>query len=432
MQKMPLILGTLLGFALATSIASAQPTPEDIATARVLGQDGMEALEKKDFATAADLFSRADALYHAPTLALGLARAHVGLGKLVAAYEAYNRVVREGLPAGTSSPILVKAIEDAKREMPALEARLPSVVITVSGPANTTVTLDGSAVPRAALGVKRFVDPGEHTVRASSDGHLPVEMKFIAIEGEAATAPLTLAPAPSPAEVPRSSSLPAPRRAATAATPARVEANGGSFQRTLGFLSLGAGIGAVGLGAAMGGVALADDAELRERCPEGQCSSDEISRTEGFERMRWLGIGSLAAGGALAAAGTTLVLTSDKEAPASPRRAIGTSLLGAGIAGLALGATTGALSLDVSSDLDGCDETTCAPSQQGSLESASNLRTLSFVGLGVGVASLGAGITLLATDSPPASTGAIPAKATAGVRVTPWIGPTGGGVRGAF
>ena len=433
MRKTVIILGALFGITLSTSNAFAQPTPEDVATARALGQDGIEALEKKEFAKAADLLRRADALYHVPSLALGLARAHVGLGKLVQAYEMYNRIVREGLPAGMSD-LMAQAVEDAKRELPALEARLPTVIITVTGPADPVVSIDGVAVSQASLGVKRFIDPGEHTVRASADGYVPSEAKLSATEGrsEAVTLTLELARA-SPPKEPSPSKEPSPRVVAKTGPPDRATARGSSFQRTIGFVSLGAGVGALGIGAAMGGVALTDDADLQDRCPDGQCPHVELSRTEGYERMRWLAVGSLAAGGALAITGTTLVLTSDKESEAAPpQRAIGAGLLGVGVAGLALGATTGALALDVSSGLDGCDEDACPPSQQGSLESASSLRTLSFVGLGIGAASLGVGIALMATAAPPSSTGAASPGAQRGVRLTPYVGPLGGGVHGVF
>lgn len=434
MRNTAVNLGTFLALALVATIAAAGPAPEDVATARSLGQDGVAALEKKDFAAAADLFSRADALYHFPTLTLGLARAHVGLGKLVAAYEAYQRVVREGVPPGTSSAVVVKALEDAKRELPALEARLPSVVITVSGPADASVTLDGIAVPRAALGVKRFVNPGEHTVRASRDGYVSGEAKFTATEGEARAVPLSLEPSrPTPLLYgPTSASQPSPRLDLGNSPPDRGRAPGSSVQRTLGFASLGVGLGALGLGAAMGGVALTDDADLQKRCPDGPCPAEESSRVEGYERVRALAIGSLAAGGALAALGTTLVLTSG-DTPTPPQRAIGISLVGVGLSGLALGATTGALSLSVSAVLDGCGKAPCSPSKKGSLlESAASLRTLSFIGLGAGAASLGAGIALWATAARPPGADAAPRSAAGGLRLTPYVGPLGGGVHGAF
>ena len=64
-------------------------------TARALAHDGYEAQTHREYAVAEDRFRRAESLVHAPTLELGLARAQVGLGKLVEAHETYRRIVRE-------------------------------------------------------------------------------------------------------------------------------------------------------------------------------------------------------------------------------------------------------------------------------------------------------------------------------------------------
>jgi hypothetical protein len=105
-----------LALVLIPATASAQVSDADKATARALAQEGQDALDRKDFTTAADRFTRAGEVVHAPTLALGLARAQVGLGKWIAAEETYRRVVRDGVPAG-APPVFAKAVADARREL---------------------------------------------------------------------------------------------------------------------------------------------------------------------------------------------------------------------------------------------------------------------------------------------------------------------------
>jgi len=73
---------------------------------------GEAALAGKDYTTAADRYARADAIFHAPTLLLGLARAEVGLGRLVEAEETYRRIVAEGLPP-KPTPAFVAALAAA-------------------------------------------------------------------------------------------------------------------------------------------------------------------------------------------------------------------------------------------------------------------------------------------------------------------------------
>src|SRR4051794_19277595 len=84
---------------LVTRVAFADPSAADRAQARQLAQEGQQAFEAKNYSTAIDRFTKADALVHAPTLLLGLARAQVGMGRFLEAQENYNRVVREGVDA---------------------------------------------------------------------------------------------------------------------------------------------------------------------------------------------------------------------------------------------------------------------------------------------------------------------------------------------
>jgi len=111
-------------FALLGVLAPAQAFAQsdtDRATARELGLDGETALGAKDWKRAEDDFHRADALFHAPTLSLGLARAQAGQGKFVEAWENYHRVVLENV---TSSPGFAKALADATSEIGAIEGRV--------------------------------------------------------------------------------------------------------------------------------------------------------------------------------------------------------------------------------------------------------------------------------------------------------------------
>src|SRR4051794_32954254 len=122
----------IVTLALFAPVVFAEPSAGDRATARTLAQEGQQALEGKNYAVAIDKFSRADSLVHAPTLLLGLARAQVGLGRLVDAQESYNRIIRDGV-AANSPHSWTKALDDATKEVAALPPRLPWVTISVLG-----------------------------------------------------------------------------------------------------------------------------------------------------------------------------------------------------------------------------------------------------------------------------------------------------------
>src|SRR5690606_2794084 len=97
----------LLGLALLTAVASSlpeaaqaqqqPPSAADRTTARRLGNEGVVALRSGDFDTAADRFERANDLVPAPSFLVLLARARIGQGRLVEAYEIYRTIIREGV-----------------------------------------------------------------------------------------------------------------------------------------------------------------------------------------------------------------------------------------------------------------------------------------------------------------------------------------------
>jgi hypothetical protein len=110
------------------------------------------------------------------------------------------------------------------------------------------------------------------------------------------------------------------------------------------------------------------------------------------------------------------------SAPSSAQRTGGWVAVGAGGAGLLVGAVSGLVALGKKSDLDSnqrCQNNRCAPSESGNVDAYNSLRTVSSVGLfaGGGLAVLGAVLVLTAPRRP--STQA-------------FVGPRSVGVRGSF
>ncbi len=333
----PLLLGLFL---LSTPALADGPSDFDRNTARTLGQEGHVALDKGDFTTAADRFSRADQLIHAPTFLLGLAEAQVGLGKLVSALESYNRIVREGVPDKAPEPF-VRALAAAKKESEALAPRIPYVVIEVRGaPPGARVTLNDIEVPPAALGVKRAVDPGKHVVRVTAQGFVTAESTFTIGEGKTQTVTLE------PAKVPATTTPKAATATATASVPPPPVTSApvvppppdkGSLRPTLGIVGLVAGGAGLALGAVMGGLALGKHDEIAGKCPSGHClPSDQTALGPQIDTYHTLGLVStigFIAGGVLAGAGVVLLVTAPSPKPSSSRVHL-QPVVGAGFAGV--------------------------------------------------------------------------------------------------
>lgn len=291
--------------ATASAQTPAKTSDADIAAARELTRDGYTALDKNDYATAADRFSRAEGLYKAPTITVGLGRAYAGLGKLVAAHEAFNRVINMKME-NDANPALVKAVEDARRELAALSPRVPAVILEVKGPDVPKVTVDGTPVPALALGVKRLVDPGPHVVRATAQGFFPVETTVTLAEGKIETVRLELKQDPNG---------PAPQTAQDVAAGQGQAQAGGSLGKTLGFTSLGVGATGLVMGAITGGVAIGKHNALATACPNNRCPSSHQTEVDSYMTMSAISTAGFIGGGVLAATGVVLVLVAPKAAP---------------------------------------------------------------------------------------------------------------------
>jgi len=320
-------LAALLSLALVSSAAVAEPTAADRATARTLAQEGQQALEAKNYAAAIDKFGRADSLVHAPTLLLGLARAQVGLGKLVEAQESYNRIIREGVQAGAPRS-WTKALDDASKEVAALPARLPWVTITVLGPTNPEVIIDSTPVPIASLGVKRPVNPGNHTIKVSAEGYLPTEKAITLSDGQSLTVNLELEQAPvDPSQIAKKSSVSADTGASGRSSDTR---------KIIAFSILGLGGAGIIAGGVTGALAMKKHSELEKNgCTNSTCDLSQASNLDTFHTYSTIATVSFIVGGAGLVAGTILLLTEPKEStpPTGARISPFIALGGAGVKG---------------------------------------------------------------------------------------------------
>jgi hypothetical protein len=327
---------------LGLPLAMAQ-TEADRAQARDLGQQGYAALDAKDYAKAADLFRRADALYHASTILLGLARAEAKLGKFVESWEHYHRIVLEGAPPGAPQPIR-DAIDAAKKEMSDVEGHRAKVTLTVKGPDQPTVTLDGAPMSSAALGVERLVNPGQHVLHATAAGWQDADKTFtvadgagaqVTLEMQAGAAPPAALPAdatatPAPAAPPASDQAPA---ADTSAAP-----SSGPW-KTLGWVGLGVGGAGIVLGAVTGGLASGKKSTASgSPCASGPCSQGDLS-TYQSDRSSYYTMGTIStigfiAGGVLAAGGAALLLFSPRGESSPAASAWVSPFVGPGSAGV--------------------------------------------------------------------------------------------------
>ncbi len=334
MRLRTLALGVSASLVLA-SLASAPAQAQsdaDRATARQLGQDGEDALGKKDWKRAEDDFRRADTLFHAPTLTLGLARALAGEGRYVEAQEAYNRIVREGV-APSAPDAFKKAVDDAKKEVDGVSAKIGSVVITVTAAGGgdmpgLQVQLDDKSVNPASLGVQRAIDPGNHTLKVTATGFKDTQLSFKVPEGGSVNEPVTLerGGAAAPSATTSASAMPTTSATAEPTTTASAETETPAPKKSiLPWIAFGVGGAGLIFGGITGGLAIGKHSTLSGECNGGTCPPSAQSDLDSYHTMGTLSTVGFIIGGVGVAAGVVLLFVHPGGASESPAPAATTT-----------------------------------------------------------------------------------------------------------
>ena len=330
---------------LAAPVAFSQ-TDIERATARDAANRGRAAYDAGKYDKAIDYLSRAEQLVHSPTHLLFLARAQTKLGKLVAAHETYLKITRETL-ASNAPKAFVSAQASAEQEQDELDARLPSVTVSVSGVKANDVTLlmDGTALPSAMIGIPLPADPGSHEFKATATNAAsdPVTLQLAesakqnvtltlkAVKGAKPTPPAVADPSATSthanvAAEQTPSSTPAPVEPA----PARDAHAGGAGLTIASIVSFS--VGAVGLG--LGSFFLLESSSTRneanrldEECKVasgGKCANSVkqeqiVSKDNEADSQRKLGIVSMIGGGVGVVAGLAFLIADVSGGSSSAR-----------------------------------------------------------------------------------------------------------------
>lgn len=321
-----LVPGALL---FTAAVAHAQ-TDLERATARDAANSGRAAFESGQYEQAIDSFTRAESLVHAPPHLLFLARSQAKLGRLVAAHETYLKITREAL-----KPNAPKAFNDAQsaaeQELPAVDARLPYVTVSLQGaPADgVTVQMDSISLPEAMIGIPLPADPGQHTFKASGTATGdPVTVTL----AEAAKQTVVLkvhstglpaagaAPIAGPAG-PIVTSASSPQAEPLAADTSQLK---GSGLRLASYASFG--VGAVGLGVGTyfllkSSSTRSDANKLFDDChTKGPCEDRVNAKDSDANSQRTIGVAGVVVGGVGVAAGITLLVLGSSSSSNSARQ----------------------------------------------------------------------------------------------------------------
>ncbi len=168
-------------------------SPADVALARELFRDGAKLAQEARWAEARERYTRSLALRRAPLTLYSLGVANRELGRLVESLESFRAFLVEMDPQNAA----YKPYEEPAREaVAALEKRVGRLDLQVvpADPKALSVRVDREEVPKAALGLPRIVDPGEHSIVVRAEGYGEASTTATVAEGEQITVTVKLVP----------------------------------------------------------------------------------------------------------------------------------------------------------------------------------------------------------------------------------------------
>jgi hypothetical protein len=313
-----MLVGVVLGSSLGWSGEAPAQTREDMARADALFSAGKALTDAGQYADACAKFAESKRLAPGLGVTLYLADCYERIGRTASAWTEFRSA--EGQARERND----KRADVARARAQTLEQKLDRLTITVAPTVprlGLEVLRDGMSVAQEELGLPVPVDPGDHVVVASRQGHgrrtFPVHVgpdqpaASVTIDSldETATAAATPIVAP---RVPETSSSPLPE---TPALPPASE-DRGSSQRWIG-MGVGA-IGVVGVGVGAGFAFLAKS--KRDQSNDGPCDKTDHCTSDGLSLRKDAGsaatIASIAfaGGGAALATGIVLYLTAPHRA----------------------------------------------------------------------------------------------------------------------
>jgi hypothetical protein len=316
--------------------AQATASPEDIASARAFGTEGVRLADAGDCGSAVPKLEAAEQLYHAPTTLERLGECQVNLGRLVAGTETLNRVARETLAPNAPTPF-VAAQHRAAQVLATAQPRIGRLRIRIDGAPSdkVTVTVDGANVPSALFDADRATDPGTHEVKAIATGYKTATSSVDVPVGAEASVWLRLEVDPTAPAEPPGWSAAAPANVGPIAPPPPSSSNGPN--RTPAIISFAVGGAGIAVGAVFGILALGTKSTLDNECASKVCPASSQSDIDNLSTRATISNIGYAAGIIGVAIGTVLVFTaqSGEGRPAASRPPVRVRpWIGVGAAGL--------------------------------------------------------------------------------------------------
>ncbi|MBI3204406.1 MAG: tetratricopeptide repeat protein [Myxococcales bacterium] len=276
------------GLVTSPSVAFAKGAP----SAKQAEKDGQKAEKQGKWEEAKAAYEKALELDDKAETRLRLATVEEKLGHLVEAADHLKKALEAKKISGAQSA-------KAKRDLKALEKRIPTLTFDLPKGFGGTVKLDDRQLSAGELGGPVPANPGRHEVKAEAEGMKPYAETVELAEKDKKN--LSVLMTELPKEEPTSSDEPEKDKP---------KATGGN--KTLAYVALGVGVVGLGVGAFMGLQAKQTKGEIDDKCKNGVCPEGERDLYDKGKSQADISTVGFIVGAVGIGAGTVLLLTGGK------------------------------------------------------------------------------------------------------------------------
>jgi hypothetical protein len=187
---------SIVAAALAFSLTASGALADDLARARERFKEGAASQAAGDFARALEAYKEVALVKSSAQVRFNIATCEEKLGDYVRAMGSYRLALTEATKSNSKD--IEKAVQQALAD---LEPRIPMLLVKRGeGAGVAEVTLDGRPLANPSIGVEFPVNPGPHSIAATSTDRLPWsgEVTLADRDHKTLTLVLKLKPAPPP------------------------------------------------------------------------------------------------------------------------------------------------------------------------------------------------------------------------------------------
>lgn len=299
----------------ASSVARAELTPIERATAEALFQEGVQLMDRGEYATACDKFAGTLEIEPGLGTMLHLADCYDKLNRTASSWALFEEVASRAKLAGDAAreTIATARANELKARLSLIHLDLTRVRQTAASRSTLQVTIGRTLIPSAMWDSSIPVDPGSQRLEVVAEGYEPWVFSLVVAPGPSLRRVTVPELTRKVTERQLRPSSARPISPALPRTPRSEDPHPSSTPRVLGYISGAIGLVGLGLGGYFGYNAYRSQRDSLDSCRASDpnaCTASGVELRQDAFRFAELANYSAIAGGAFVLVGTTLLVVS--------------------------------------------------------------------------------------------------------------------------